>query len=672
MKKFNITLILIISLSLWISCDSPKASQMGNVDPETLGTGTLVYGDFTNQLFFSGDVAANNLLAGITGKLNIQGITGITAGFMLYGAYPAFAFTEKDRHTVWMFYSIGGQWQLYKLGGNPDVASDGASGYSSWFKEPVGITSNKTDSFFISDSENKKIKLIKNFLPSEYAVLSERPMGICIDSSANLYVTTKEGSILKIAAGTKVVTTVASGLGTETLYGITYDGGFLYFINGRDAYKIDATVTNGSPVKVISSSDQLTGSGYKDIVSYNGDLYISDSQNNAIYKTNAGKTGYILFAGAGGSSGDGVGLLTTEARFSQPYGLALDGANLYIADYFNNNVKRIQNLVSPTGVEIIDVKTAQPEYLFEPRAAAISPGGQSLYVAVASEYCIKRLYLDGTGTIRKYSMGGQPWAVYDVKVVQEKMQDGSLKDRYLYMVEVNKSTWYGRLSVYDLLNGKYKILYEVADMGKFTGSLAINSNASKIWLASRELNQGRVFLLPVIYDGNGVVSIPAGYDMSNPPSFLRKAGYYPSGIAFIQDQATKAEYILVGAYTGNSILEITGFQIDRFRVVDGLTRSDINPIVSESIVKYYDGGAMTSGYYYPLSFNVVGTKLFWSDYSNAKIYGIDALGTSAGQTAVSYGLTYQGSAFKAAGMAFNSVSGKMFFVSDSNNLVVGN
>ena len=79
MKKISI--ILMISLFICISCKkSSPADQMGDINPETLGTGTLVYGDYSGQLTCGGSsISADTLMAGIPGKLNIQGITGLTA-----------------------------------------------------------------------------------------------------------------------------------------------------------------------------------------------------------------------------------------------------------------------------------------------------------------------------------------------------------------------------------------------------------------------------------------------------------------------------------------------------------------------------------------------------------------------------------------------------------------
>ena len=77
-----------------------------------------------------------------------------------------------------------------------------------------------------------------------------------------------------------------------------------------------------------------------------GNLYISDTSNNCVRKTNT--SGVIsTYAGTCGSSGySGNGGAATSAKLFSPGGIALDGAgNLYIADQ-NNNVVREVNAVT--------------------------------------------------------------------------------------------------------------------------------------------------------------------------------------------------------------------------------------------------------------------------------------------------------------------------------------
>src|SRR5437660_885550 len=76
-----------------------------------------------------------------------------------------------------------------------------------------------------------------------------------------------------------------------------------------------------------------------------GNVYVADTYNFTIRKiTSLGIVSTI--AGAAGMSGasDGVG---TDARFYQPYGVAVDSSNIvYVADTLNNTIRK----VTPLGV----------------------------------------------------------------------------------------------------------------------------------------------------------------------------------------------------------------------------------------------------------------------------------------------------------------------------------
>lgn len=69
-------------------------------------------------------------------------------------------------------------------------------------------------------------------------------------------------------------------------------------------------------------------------------LYVTDSDNNTIRKITISTGEVSTFAGMAGSRGstDGLGV---SARFSYPNGVASDGTHLYVADTFNNAIRKI-------------------------------------------------------------------------------------------------------------------------------------------------------------------------------------------------------------------------------------------------------------------------------------------------------------------------------------------
>ena len=81
-------------------------------------------------------------------------------------------------------------------------------------------------------------------------------------------------------------------------------------------------------------------------VDASGNLYIADYVNNVIRKvTPSGIIGTVAGNGTGGYSGDGGA--ATAAELYGPVGVAVDASgNLYIADYFNNRIRK----VTPSGI----------------------------------------------------------------------------------------------------------------------------------------------------------------------------------------------------------------------------------------------------------------------------------------------------------------------------------
>jgi sugar lactone lactonase YvrE len=190
-----------------------------------------------------------------------------------------------------------------------------------------------------------------------------RPQGITTDGS-NLYVADTYGNtIRKIVLSTGMVTTLA-GLpgragsfddkGSEARFfnprGITTDGKNLYVTDTRNHTIRMIEIASG---KVTTLAGVVGKIGYEDgvgiMASFNGpvgittdgtNLYVADTSNNIIRKiviatkevsTLAGKVG-----GFGQNDGPGAG-----ASFTGPFGVTTDGTYLYVADTFDNAIRRV-------------------------------------------------------------------------------------------------------------------------------------------------------------------------------------------------------------------------------------------------------------------------------------------------------------------------------------------
>jgi sugar lactone lactonase YvrE len=216
------------------------------------------------------------------------------------------------------------------------VAGDGTAGFSgdggpatnAALNNPWGVAVDSSGDLFIADSFNNRVRLVAAATgvittvagdgtvgfsgdsgPATSASLAE-PWGVAVDSSGNLFIADKNnGRIRLVTAATAVITTVA-GNGAAGLSG---DGGAATSasLNGPNAVAVDSS----------------------------GDLFIADAFNNRV-RFVAAATGIITTVAGGGSGGDGGP--ATSALLVLPHAVAADSsANLYIADTYDNRVRRV-------------------------------------------------------------------------------------------------------------------------------------------------------------------------------------------------------------------------------------------------------------------------------------------------------------------------------------------
>ncbi len=137
--------------------------------------------------------------------------------------------------------------------------------------------------------------------------------GLALDGAGNIYAADIVGNrIRKITISTGLITTIA-GTGT---------GGY----NG------DGILATAAQINIPSA---LAFDG-------NGDLYFTDRSNSRIRKitTSTGIITTVAGTGVGGYNGDGI--VATAAQLNSPNEVSFDASgNLYIADWFNNRVRKI-------------------------------------------------------------------------------------------------------------------------------------------------------------------------------------------------------------------------------------------------------------------------------------------------------------------------------------------
>jgi len=217
--------------------------------------------------------------------------------------------------------------------------------------------------------------------PATSALLNN-PTGVAVDASGNLFIADCYNERIRKVSGSGIITTVA-GTVSVGLSVFSGDGGpaisaTMYFPN---SVAVDAlgnlfiADTGNNRIRKVSASGIITtvaGSGpnaraggfsgdggpataaalsypYGVAVDASGNLFIADTANNRIRKVSAsgiittvagsGPTGYAQ-SGTGSFSGDGGP--ATSATLNTPFGVAVDtSGNLFIADYFNNRIRKV-------------------------------------------------------------------------------------------------------------------------------------------------------------------------------------------------------------------------------------------------------------------------------------------------------------------------------------------
>jgi uncharacterized protein (TIGR03437 family) len=273
--------------------------------------------------------------------------------------------------------------------GTQGFSGDNGLAASAQLSGPTGIAVDSAGNLYIADSGD--IRKVSNRVittvagngtpgfsgdngPATSAQLSG-PWGVAVDSAGNLYIAdTYNSRIRKVTNG--AITTVA-GNGTQSFSG-----------------------DNGP-----ATSAQLYGS-HGVAAGPDGSVYIADSSNNRIRKVSNSVITTVAGTGTAGFSGDNGPAIS--AQLTDPEGVAVDSAgNLYIADTGYSRVRKVANGVITTvaggGATLGDNGPATSAQLYSPKGVAVDSAG-NLYIADTYNQRIRKVSngvittVAGTGT----------------------------------------------------------------------------------------------------------------------------------------------------------------------------------------------------------------------------------------------------------------------------------
>lgn len=285
---------------------------------------------------------------------------------------PNLYITEQLNQTVRKIVIATGE--VTTVAGKAGVkGSTNGVGAAARFDTPNGITSDGIN-LYVADSANHTIRKIviatgmvttlagtpgisngNDGIGAEASFLF--PNGITTDGT-NLYVTSDQ-TIRKIVVATGVVTTLAGanfmlgdsdGIGAAARFAnpidITADGSNLFVVdsfssNIRKISIATGAVTTFTVVTNIDGVEMAAGFNHpRGITSDGTNLYVSDTNSKIIRKITIATATVTKLAGTANVSGS-VDAVGAAASFDMPVGITTDGINLYVADIFNNIIRKI-------------------------------------------------------------------------------------------------------------------------------------------------------------------------------------------------------------------------------------------------------------------------------------------------------------------------------------------
>ncbi len=269
-----------------------------------------------------------SLLAG-SGTLGSADGAGAAASFsfvagMVHDSAGNMFVTDTTNHTIRKITPVGVVSTYAGAVGVP--GSTNGAALAARFNRPWGITIDSTDNLFVAEQSNHTIRkitpagVVSLFAGSTGISGStdatgttarfNTPEGLAIDGANNLYVANYGNHTIRKITSAGAVTTVAGLAGTSGI---------------ADGTGTAARFSN--PVGITSDAA--------------GTLYVADSSNNIVRKiTQAGVVTTLAGSTTGiAGSTNGTG---SAAKFSLPYGIKVDAVgNVYVADVYNYTVRKI-------------------------------------------------------------------------------------------------------------------------------------------------------------------------------------------------------------------------------------------------------------------------------------------------------------------------------------------
>jgi len=360
--------------------------------------------NYTIQTFAGGGVPQN--IAAVSASLGA--VTGIAtdASGNVYIALPTYAAVVR--------MDVTGTLTLVAGSGKPGFSGDNGPATSAQLNLNVspaiagicqcpipggGLAVDSAGNLYIADSGNNRIRKVSNGIITTVAgntVQLSSPTGIAVDSFGSLYIADTGNQVVRKVSGGVTVTVAGTGTagslgngGPATAAQLNFPTGVavsaagnLYIADfGNDALRLVSSGVMTAPVFLSGLEPTAV------TVDPSGNVFFT-AGGFAVAELPSATGTPVFFAGNqnlnNGYSGDNGPAL--NAQMNSPEGVAVDASgNLYIADYFNNVVRKVAGGIittvagSPQGF-IGDNGPALSAQLSSPTYTATGPAGETYIV----------------------------------------------------------------------------------------------------------------------------------------------------------------------------------------------------------------------------------------------------------------------------------------------------
>jgi len=341
----------------------------------------------------------------------------VTSGFNLTGGFAVHCFRN----------------QVTTLAGSGTSGSlDNPNGINAQFSVPFGVAVDGAGNVYVADTANHLIRKITpagvvttlagngnfgfNDDPNGALAEFDNPVGVAVDGAGNVYVADSQNHRIRKITSAGAVTTLAGSAtagsvdatGTAAQFGfpegVAVDGAGNVYVADTANHRIRKVTPLGVVTTLVGSSQGFadgTGtnarfSSPKGVaVDGAGNVYVADTNNHRIRKITP--AGAVTTLAGNGNFGFVDNANGSSARFDSPEGVAVDGAgNVYVADTNNNRIRKITPLGAVTTLAggtsgFVDNTIGSSARFDSPRKVAVDGAGGNVYVGDTLNHRIRHI-----------------------------------------------------------------------------------------------------------------------------------------------------------------------------------------------------------------------------------------------------------------------------------------